>query len=128
MSRYKLPTLSYRSIRGDMIEVYKLLNNTYYYIEKELLTLNEKVQCTARGKSKKLYKSRPRLDIKKYAFCHRVVYIWNSLPECFINGQTLFIFDVRLDKHWKSQDLVYDFEAKIATGRETEKPELVIKD
>ena len=99
-------------------EFLPLLNNKYYYDEKELLTLNE--NSTARGNSMKLYKSRPRLDIKKYAFSHRVVDTWNSLPECVINAPTLFTFEVRLDRHWKTQDIVYDFEAKLTTGRETE--------
>ena len=29
LKRLKLPTLKYRHMRGDMIEVYKILTNTY---------------------------------------------------------------------------------------------------
>ena len=29
-----------------------------------------------------------------------------------INAPTLFTFEVRLDRHWKTQDIVYDFKAK----------------
>jgi len=40
LKRLKLPTLKYRRIRGDMIEVYKILNNKYdsrvnLYMEKQ---------------------------------------------------------------------------------------------
>ena len=41
MKKLKLSSLSYRRIRGDMIEVYTILNNYYDPItNKKLLTLN----------------------------------------------------------------------------------------
>jgi len=33
LKRLKLPTLKYRRIRGDMIEVYKILTNKYDIVE-----------------------------------------------------------------------------------------------
>ena len=54
--------------------------------------------CSAtRGNCKKLFKSRPRLDIRKYSFSHRVVDIWNSLSDSVINAGTLNTFENRLD-------------------------------
>ncbi|XP_053395748.1 uncharacterized protein LOC128555936 [Mercenaria mercenaria] len=123
LRKLKLPTLSYRRARGDMIEVYKLLNKKYYFNEKELLTLNE--HCTTRGNSMKLYKSRPRLDIRKYSFSHRVVDMWNSLPDNVISAGTLITFESRLDKYWQNQEILYNFEAKITTGQDINCRELV---
>ena len=34
----------------------------------------------------------------------------------------------RLDQHWRSQNIVYNFEAKITTERKTKNPELVSED
>ena len=119
----KLPTLSYRRARGDMIEVYKLLNGKYYYDTSELLKLNE--NATTRGNSKKLFKPRAKLDIKKFSFSHRVVESWNSLPDCVITAPSVFAFENRLDKYWRNQDLVYNHEATLATNMYKEDEELV---
>lgn len=39
LQKLNLPTLSYRRVRGDMIEVYKLLTNKNYHSENQLITL-----------------------------------------------------------------------------------------
>ena len=122
LKKLKLPTLSYRRARGDMIEVYKLLNGKYYFDEKELLQLSK--ERVTRGNSKKLYKSRPRLDVRKHSFSHRVVDVWNSLPDSVITAPSVHSFEARLDKHWKNQEIVYNFDAKISTGREKDTIEL----
>ena len=64
-----------------------------------------------------MFKHIPRLDIRKYSFSHRVVDTWNSLPECVISAKTVFTFEVRLDKYWHSQDIIYNYESVIATGQ-----------
>jgi ribonuclease P/MRP protein subunit RPP40 len=122
LKKLNLPTLSYRRARGDMIEVYKLLNGKYYFDEKVLLKLSQ--ESVTRGNNKKLYKTRPRLDIRKYSFSHRVVDIWNSLPNSVITARSVKSFEARLDKYWKNQEIVYNFEAKISTGRDKENEEL----
>ena len=74
--RLKLPTLKYRRIRGDMIEVYKILTNKYdsrvnLYLEK---------QQDNRGHSLKLVNNRYHYDLRKFSFAPRIVNVWNSLP------------------------------------------------
>ena len=39
--------------------------------------------------------------------------MWNSLPPEAINAKNLLAFEKELDKHWKDQDLLYDFKAEI---------------
>lgn len=124
LRKIKLPTLHYRRIRGDMIEVFKLLNQKYYFDETTLLSVN--TDSNTRGHSKKLYKSRARLDIRKFSFTSRVVDIWNSLPESVISAGTLITFEARLDRFWSNQDILYNFEATIATGGRNEE-ELVLE-
>jgi len=54
-----------------------------------------------------MYKSRARLDIRKYAFSNRVVNTWNSLPENVISAKTLFTFEAGLEQFWKKSGYMY---------------------
>ncbi|XP_053390990.1 uncharacterized protein LOC128553828 [Mercenaria mercenaria] len=109
----KLLTLKYRRLRGDMIEVFKLLNDMYYYDKSQLPKLRE--DTTTRGHAKNRFNHRPRLDIRKFSFGQKVVVIWNSLPESIISAKTVLTFEVRLEKYWHIQDILYDLESDIAT-------------
>ena len=112
----KLPSLSYRRLRGDMIEVYKILNGKYdqdaYTILKPWKDMAPR--SSIRGNSLKLYPQRARTQLRKYSFAMKVVKYWNSLPEKIVTSKTLNTFKNRLDKYWEDQDLVYeDFKADI---------------
>ncbi len=62
-----LPSLAYRRIRGDMIEVFKLVHPELGYDAslEPLLPLNTR---TSRGNKFKLFHRRARIDIRKYSF------------------------------------------------------------
>ena len=78
LKRLKLPTLQYRRIRGDMIEVYKILTNKY---DSEVNLYLEKQQDNiTRGHSLKLLNNRYHYDLRKFSFAPRIVNVWNSLP------------------------------------------------
>ena len=70
-------------------------------------------ESITRGNSKKLFKPRARLDVRKYSFSNRVVDVWNSLPDDVISASTVFSFEVRLDEYWKDQDILYNYEVKL---------------
>ena len=72
-----LPTLKFRRLRGDMIEVFKILNG--YHDGSSLPNLPRKFDTRTRGNSLKLMHIRSKLDKRKYSFCSRVVCYWNSL-------------------------------------------------
>ena len=108
LEKLKLPTLKFRRLRGDMIEVFKILSGIY---DKEV-TVGLFVPSTntnTRGNSKKLQKSRNRLDIRKNYFTNRVIDVWNSLPEAVISAKTVKSFETRLDSHWSAHPLKYDY-------------------
>jgi hypothetical protein len=46
-------------------------------------------------------------------FVNRVIKLWNSLPDAVVDAPTVNIFKNRLDKHWASQDLLYDWHSAI---------------
>ena len=108
----KLPTLAYRRVRGDMIEVYKITSGRYDE-ECSKGVLQSWQHNTNRGHSHKLFKTRSRLDLRKYSFPCRVVNYWNSLPEWVVTASSVQQFEARLDKFWVNQELVYNYRAQI---------------
>jgi len=107
LKRLKLPTLKYRRIRGDMIEVYKILTNKYdsrvnFYLEKQQDSIT-------RGHSLKLVNNRYHYNLRKFSFAPRIVNVWNSLPKIVISADTTDTFKRRLDKFWQHQDILYDY-------------------
>ena len=101
----KLPTLAYRKLRADMIEVYKIIHNIYdHEFVPNPFKSNEISQRTGnRGHSQKLFTRRAKLKLRKNVF----------LPDTVVTAKSLESFKTRLDKLWYNQDIVYDFEAPL---------------
>ena len=93
----KLPSLEFRRIRGDMIEVYKILYKMYDPITtNSLLTIDTN---TTRGHNLKLKKVSFRTEKYKHFFTNRVVNLWNSLPEEVVYASSLNVFKNKLDSY-----------------------------
>ena len=92
----KLFPLKYRRLRGDMIEVFKILNGFDRIDFKQFFKYADTVNL--RGHSKKLFQKPVRLQIRQHFFSQRVVAKWNSLPETVISSSTILMFKNRLDK------------------------------
>jgi len=99
----KLSTLKYRTIRGDMIEVYKLL---MYKYDDNTVHLCANIDTRTRGHTKTLVVKRCHYDLQKYSFCIRIVNIWNSLLNEVITATSVNSFKNRLDSFWADQELV----------------------
>ena len=119
-----MPTLAYRRVRGDMIQVFKLLmpleKGSYDKSLPNLLDLKSEIGIRETFKSannkKQLYKDNVKKDIGKYFFQFRVQRLWNSLPQHVIDAKSVKEFEINLDKHWEDQPLMYDdFLADIIT-------------
>ena len=107
LRKLELPSLRYRRLRGDMIEVYKILNGVYdSRVTSGMLSVSG--QSRTRGHTQKLNKYRSRIDIRKYFFTSRVVTIWNSLPEHVISAPSVNAFENRFDKFWTNHPLKYN--------------------
>jgi len=91
-----LPTLKYRRIRGDMIEVFKIITGKYDYLISPHLPLSS--SSVTRGNSFKIITCRCHYDLRKYSFRNRITNIWNSLPNDVVNASSLNVFKNRLDK------------------------------
>ena len=94
-----LSTLRLRRSRGDMIEVYKILNN-FYCANSAPSLIKKSNLLNTRGHIHKLEKPYSRLDIKKFFFTTRVINTWNKLPASVIEAKDIFQFKSLLDAHW----------------------------
>ena len=108
----KLPTLKFRRLRGDMIEVYKILSGLYDARVAPNLLRN--LDTRTRGNSHKLLYVRSKYDVRKFSFCIRVINYWNSLPDSVVCASSLNGFKNSLDKHWSNEEMVYDWEENIS--------------
>jgi hypothetical protein len=72
-------SLKYRRIRGDMIEMYKIMTAKYDNRVTNFIQLHESDKNT-RSHQYKIKKEYVRLNIRKYSFVCRSVDIWNGLP------------------------------------------------
>jgi len=111
LKQLQLPTLKYRRLRGDIIEVIKMVHK--YYDVSAAVKLNFNTHSTTMGNKYKLQKSASHYNLRKFSFCSRVVSIWNSLPELMVDADTLNTFKSRLDKHWLDQDVLYNFDSEL---------------
>ena len=99
----KLPTLKYRRLRGDVIEVFKILNKIY---DTSLVpNLHFDKSFVIRGNKFKLIKDRSSHDIRKYYFTVRITPIWNSLPNWVVDVDNINTFNTRRGKFWSNQEV-----------------------
>ncbi len=93
-----LPTLEYRRLRYDMIQVYKLIHGIDYINNMENLLQVEQNSRT-RGHIYKLVKPRCRTNRRNQSFFYRVIDNWNSLPEHVVTSQSTNEFKSNLNNH-----------------------------
>jgi len=98
-----LPTLKYRRLRGDMVEVFKIVHS-FYQLE-AAVKLNFNTFSMTRGNKYKLQKFLCHYNIRKYSFSSREVNMWNSLSNDLVEADTINTFKNRLDKYWFNQDV-----------------------
>ncbi|KAH3872332.1 hypothetical protein DPMN_035547 [Dreissena polymorpha] len=62
--------------------------------------------------TKSLYKDQHSVS-RKHCFTLRAAKVWNSLPDRVASAKTINSFKIRLDNHWKNQDMLYNYKAAI---------------
>ena len=100
----KLPSLEFRRLRGDLIEVYKILHNIYDPITTHSLLTIDSSSCT-HSNGFKLTKPGFNTNPYKYFFTNRIVNDWNSLPSQVVNADSLNTFKNKIDLHFR--DIMY---------------------
>ena len=111
LERLKLPTLAYRRTRGDMIEVYKLLQGKYDSDVSNIVKLHKDSDTRegTRGHSLKLFIERACTNVRKESFSHRVTRLWKDLPEVVVTAPSVNSFKNRIDRHWSTEEFLYNY-------------------
>ncbi len=103
----KLPSLAYRRMRGDAIEIYKYTHGKYNVRSLPFELVDEDAQPT-RNNGFKIAKKRCTSNVRKDFLGSRAVNPWNSLPSEVVQSPSLNSFKARLDKHWESYQYQID--------------------
>ena len=119
LQRLKLPTLAYRRTRGDMIEVYKLLQGKYDSDVSNIVKLHKDSDTREgiRGHSLQLFIERACTNVRKESFSLRVTRLWNYLPKVVVTAPSVSSFKNRLDRHWSTEEFLYNYKAALPGSR-----------
>ena len=88
-----LTNLETRRLRGDQIEVFKILNGCEN-IDRYVFSLRKDTRT--RGDEVTLVKDQCRLDIRKYSFSQRTIKQWNKLSTDCVTASRVNMFKTRL--------------------------------
>ena len=92
-----LTTLETRRLRGDQIEVFKILNG-YENIDRNMF-FSLKKDSRYTGHEARLVKDQCRLDIRKYSFSQRTINEWNKLSTDCVTASSVNIFKNNVDTY-----------------------------
>ena len=92
-----LTTLETRRLRGDQIEVFKILNG-YENIDRNMF-FSLKKDSRTRGHEEKLVKDQCRLDIRKHSFSQRTINEWNKLSTDCVTASSVNMFKNKVDTY-----------------------------
>ena len=109
LSKLRLPSLEFRRLRGDMIDVFKITNGMYDV--RTTKTFFELCENVTRNNGKKLTK--PHVNFKPFQdfFTNRIINVWNSLPGDIVNADCVNSFKNAFDYHFRSH--VYEINLSI---------------
>ena len=99
-----LTTLELRRLRGDLIQVFKIVHGFDKLVFDDFFTLSHNTRT--RGHGLKLHIHRSRLDVRKYFFSRRVVQEWNTLPAEVVYSSSVNAFKNGIDAHFSTSGRV----------------------
>jgi len=97
-----LPSVAYRRLREDAIEVYKYLKRIYKVDSSSMLPLAGLKTFETRGHRLKRQKRYCGTTLSENLFSFRIVNMWNGLPDDVVLSPTLDSFNGKTDHHWGS--------------------------
>ena len=102
----KLPSLTHRRRRGDMIYTYKILTGKMDVRRDDFFKISN---LATRGHNLKLCKQRAMKFTTRTAFSNRIINDWNALPSYVVEADTVNEFKSSLDEHWGEEAFNHPF-------------------
>ena len=84
-----------RTLRGDQIEVFKILN-CFENIATNICFLEIKESKITRGHNFTLVKKQSRLYVRKFSFSKRTIIVWNKLSTECVHASSVNMFKKRI--------------------------------
>ena len=108
LKRLNLPTLAYRRLRGDMIEIYK----HFHTYDKDIISKSfQPRERSTRKHDFQILNRKPKdgiRGIQSNSFYYRSPNIWNDLPRAVVNAKHVNSFKNQLDEFWKDTPIKFD--------------------
>ena len=101
-----LPTLEYRRVRADMVQMYKIFHDIDIVNKEKLFDM--RTESVTRGNNMIFFKKRVKTEFRRCMFSQRVVNTWKSLPNDIINSPSINSFKNRLNKFWVGLDSKFE--------------------
>jgi len=102
-----LPSLKYRRVRGDLIQLYKIINNVDDISFDKFFTFNTNITINSDFKLNTKYS---RTNLRKYTYSNRVVKHWNILTLTTKRAPSVDLFKCLLDKDSKRLIMQLDYD------------------
>ena len=96
-----LPSMEYRRRRGDMIQMYKIINGLVRLEANKLFTPIP--NSSTRGHKQRVLRQRSLKSARAKSFSQRVISNWSSLPSTVIESPSVNTFKNRIDDAWKEK-------------------------
>ena len=98
----RLPSLEFRRLRGDMIEVFKIVHGIYdTNTTNKFFTKVCEHSSTRKSNNLNLLKKRVNTNPFQKFFTNRVINTWNALPNDIVNTVNVNSFKNKFDVHFK---------------------------
>jgi len=99
-----------------MIEMFRMVSGEYdEQVMPGVVTAEEGFYQT-RGLSYKLPLNHNKTLLRQHYFIERITCSWNSLPDKVVEAPSTQSFERRLDKHWRDQVLIFNYETALRLG------------
>ena len=111
LKRLNLPTLAFRRLRGDLIEMYKHFSKYDKDIVAESFQPKERVNRRHRFQIHERVAEDGVRGVQNNSFYYRIAKVWNNLPSTVVEAPSVDAFKNRLDKEMKDNALKFDHKA-----------------